>query len=206
MGGVEAVLPESCRPSESLQGCVYEGTFNGSKARVRCVRVYPGGDPQKAKEIFHQVAGTSRDLAHPNIVPIVGVTVESLDLISDWVPGGDLLEYIVKHPDTDRLPLLSGIAEGLNYLHSCNVIHGDLKASNILVDATDRARITDFGLAVVTQDLDLIRGASAESNHSVRWIAPEILSDQGTYSKEADVFSFAGVMIEVCCRPSARSE
>ena len=68
------------------------------------------------------------------------------------------------------------------------------------MDATGHARITDFGLAVVTRDLDSIRGTSAGCNNSGRWIAPEILSDQGTYTKEADIFSFAGVAIEVRCR------
>ena len=64
------------------------------------------------------------------------------------------------------------------------------------MDATDHARITDFGLALVTQDLDLMRNAWAEGDRSAGWIAPEIL-DGGTYSKEADIFSFAGVTIEV---------
>ena len=71
--------------------------------------------------------------------------------------------------------------------------------SNILVDATDRARITDFGLAMVTQGLGSMRGASSESDRSAGWIAPEILSG-GKYSKEGDIFSFAGVTIEVRCR------
>ena len=59
------------------------------------------------------------------------------------MPSGNLTEYITNRPDADRLGLvgvplfrymkrlpshqLSGVAEGLNYLHSCNVIHGDLK-------------------------------------------------------------------------------
>lgn len=72
--------------------------------------------------------------------------------------------------------------------------------SNIIVDATGRARITDFGLAMVTQDLDSTRSAPTEQEHSARWIAPEILDGQGTYSKEGDVFSFAMVTIEVCRR------
>ena len=67
------------------------------------------------------------------------------------------------------------------------------------MDATGRARITDFGLAMVTQDLDSIRNASGEHENSGRWIAPEILDGRGTYSKEADVFSFAMVTIEVRC-------
>ena len=59
------------------------------------------------------------------------------------MPGGSLTEYIAKHPEAERLSLvgafssslyetfiphqLSDVAEGLNYLHSCNMIHGDLK-------------------------------------------------------------------------------
>jgi len=71
--------------------------------------------------------------------------------------------------------------------------------SNILVDITGRALITDCGLAMVTQNLDSMRNAPDEHGHSMRWIAPEILANRGTFSKEADVFSFAMVMIEVRC-------
>ena len=69
--------------------------------------------------------------------------------------------------------------------------------SNIFVDASGHARITDFGLATVTQNLDSIRSASDDQGHTARWTAPEILNEQGTYSKEADVFALAMVMIEV---------
>jgi len=171
-----------------------------------------------------------KHLAHPNIVPLLGVTIDPLQLISDRMPGGNLTEYIANNPEADRLRLvnvfllsctghslprqLSDVAEGLNYLHSCNVIHGDLKGvrsysmslfaatltpiqSNVLVDAAGHSRITDFGLAVVTHTLDSIQTASGEYVHDARWTAPEILDGRGTYTKEADVFSFAMVTIEV---------
>ena len=57
---------------------------------------------------------------------------------------------------------------------------------------------------MVAQNLDSVRNASAEDNDSGRWIAPEILEDRGTYSKGADVFSFAMVMIEVRYKQPAR--
>jgi len=107
---------------------------------------------------------------------------------------------------------LCGIATGLKYLHSNDVVHGNLGPvrggssvcitigltyvqPNILVDDSGRVRITDFGLATMP------RGPNSQrafvDDQSVPWTAPEILNDRGTYSKEADVFSFAMVMVEV---------
>ena len=94
------------------------------------------------------------------------------------------------------------------------MVHGDLRGvrgyskprfttvlthnqANILVDASGLARLTDFCLATVTQNLDSMRNSSDGLGHTMRWTAPEILNEEGTYSKEADVFSFAMVMIEV---------
>lgn len=93
------------------------------------------------------------------------------------------------------------------------MIHGDLKGvrsrsksrsttvltlgqPNILVDDSGHARIADFGLATVTQNLDSVLTASRRHGCTVRWAAPEVLGG-GLYTKEADVFSFAMVMIEV---------
>jgi serine/threonine protein kinase len=88
-----------------------------------------------------------KHLNHPNLVPFKGVTLEPLQLVSEWMPNGDLREYIKRNPNADRVSLVSlflctfaqhltspvpssqllGIAEGLAYLHSYDVIHGDLK-------------------------------------------------------------------------------
>ena len=48
----------------------------------------------------------SNYLAHPNIVPILGVTTEPLELISDWMPGGELPEYVATYPDADKHSLV----------------------------------------------------------------------------------------------------
>ena len=45
-------------------------------------------------------------LEHQNIVPLLGITSAPPQLISDWMPGGDLTEYIEKHPDADRIGLV----------------------------------------------------------------------------------------------------
>ena len=67
---------------------------------------------------------------------------------------------------------------------------------SILVDVTGHARITDTGLATVTNSLDFSQSSSGKQRHVTRWTAPEILNEEGSYSKEADVFSFAMIMVE----------
>ena len=70
---------------------------------------------------------------------------------------------------------------------------------NILVDVVGNvphAYIADFGISIVTKNLDSIRAATRQGVHTPRWSAPEIFHGQNP-SKESDVYSFAMVTIEV---------
>ena len=108
---------------------------------------------------------------------------------------------------------LSDVASGLCYLHSRDVVHGDLRGvrgyprsrfvavlifgqSNILVDADGHARITDFRLAAVGSEAAPEQTSSDQRVGSQQWSAPEVLEGDPT-SKETDIFSLAMVMIEV---------
>lgn len=72
------------------------------------------------------------------------------------------------------------------------------------MDNSGSARVADFGLAMVTQNLDSARSTSCQRGHTARWAAPELLSE-GTFSKGTDIFSFAMVMTEVRHRLSTSS-
>jgi len=65
-----------------------------------------------------------------------------------------------------------------------------------MVDGSGCARITDFGLA---HSQGAAEGTYVALGGTARWTAPEILEERGILSKEADVFSFAMVMVEVSC-------
>ena len=64
------------------------------------------------------------------------------------------------------------------------------------MDDSGHARIADFGLATVTSNLDSEPSTTNERGYTVGWAAPEVM-EKGAYSKEADIFSFAMVMVEV---------
>ena len=64
-------------------------------------------------QAFHQVTVVWKHLAHPNIVPLLGVTIDPPQLISDRMPGGNLTEYITGHPDANRIRLVSDLSTSL---------------------------------------------------------------------------------------------
>ena len=57
-------------------------------------------------QTFHKVAVVWKHLAHSNIVPLLGATIDPPQLVSDWMCGGDLNEYITNNPDADRQGLV----------------------------------------------------------------------------------------------------
>ncbi|KAF9647775.1 kinase-like protein [Thelephora ganbajun] len=195
------ILPASLlsvaeQPIASRGSCdAYEGFFDNSKVCVKRLRVYSMEGPNDVKRAFCQEVVVWKRLAHPNIFPLLGVTIAPFQSISVWISGEELSQYISTHPCADRLDLLSDVANGLSYLHSHSVIHGDLKGPSILVDDTGRARLTDFGLAGIASDSG--SAASITDGHAVRWAAPEVLDMERPVSKESDVYSFAMVVIEV---------
>ena len=67
------------------------------------------------------------------------------------------------------------------------------------MDGIGHVRIKDFGFAMVTHNLDPMWRTSPGHGHTARWTAPEILTENGANSKEADIFALAMVTIEVSC-------
>ena len=77
--------------------------------------------------------------------------------------------------------------------------HIDTHQPNILVENSGHVRIADFGLSKITKNPNSIQGISFQNGCTIQWAAPEVLN-KWEYSKKADIFSLAMVMIEVCHR------
>jgi WD40 repeat protein len=90
-------------------------------------------------------------LDHPNIVPIfeVGRLEGRFYFSMAFVDGGSLSLAVAGGPMQSRraAEIMRAVALGIDHAHRCGVIHRDLKPDNILLDAADRPRITDFGIA-----------------------------------------------------------
>ena len=88
---------------------------------------------------------------------------------------------------------LKGVSGCSQYLFTAALTLGQI---NVLVSKSGHACLADFGLAMVIRGLDSIPSTSGPHSYTPQWSAPEVLS-QTAHSKEADIFAFAMVMIEV---------
>jgi len=100
------------------------------------------------------------------------------------------------------LPILRDIGQGLRFLHAANpqIIHGDLKSHNVLVDAKFRAKVADFGLSQKkTLGISNMGLANAAPSGTPFWMAPELLMGHAN-TTASDVYAFGVVLFEVYSR------
>ncbi|THU88759.1 kinase-like protein, partial [Dendrothele bispora CBS 962.96] len=191
-------------------GEIWKGSIGEQLACLKVVRVYGDSDVQKLLKEFLKEAILWRQLDHPNVLPFLGIyfldtTKQRVCLISPWMENGNLRRYLRDrsdaHRDVDHFLLSYDIACGLLYLHEKKVIHGDLKAENVLITPTGRAAIADFGLSRVANSEALNWSSLSTSNQgrggSARWLAPECLIEGNNVTYASDVYAFGGVCYEV---------
>ncbi|KDQ18340.1 hypothetical protein BOTBODRAFT_103976, partial [Botryobasidium botryosum FD-172 SS1] len=146
-----------------------------------------------------------KQLNHQYILPFLGLytSEDATYMISPWMDNGDAFNYVIRHPEVDRLKLLLQVAEGVEYLHNREpaIAHGDLRGPNIFISASGNARIADFGLSQIAAEFYPENSTVWQTGGNPRWRAPELLRaetfEQARKTMPSDIFSFGRVMIEL---------
>jgi serine/threonine-protein kinase len=152
--------------------------------------------PDRLQRLFGEVR-IARQVSHPNVCRVydVGDTEGHPFITMEYVDGEDLaalLRRIGRLPQEKALDLTRQIAAGLAAAHVQGIVHRDLKPANVLVDGRGRARITDFGLAVVAET---VRGREARSG-SPGYMAPEQI-EGATITARTDVYALGLLTYEM---------
>ena len=149
-------------------------------------------------------------LRHPNVLLYIGACVDPrqpLCIVSELFPGGSIHDLLFrrKRPlnTEQRYRIAVSVARGMYYLHSSSpqILHRDLKSSNVLVDeSVNRIAICDFGLSVfrnATGDSASRRaGLNAHAVGTPYTLAPEVMGGE-SYTDKADVYSYGMVLWEL---------
>lgn len=136
---------------------VYRATHNTLKSVVALKVLSPALSGDKtARQRFIQEAQTASALEHPNIVRTLDLDEdqEQVFLAMEYFPGGDLSQRLRQGgtlPFKETLSLLGQVGAALDYAHSQNVLHRDVKPANILLGADGSAHLGDFGLVRVAE-------------------------------------------------------
>ncbi|KAL8152793.1 hypothetical protein V2J09_010553 [Rumex salicifolius] len=192
-------------------GTVYKGILpeTGEIVAVKRCSHSTQGKTEFISEL--SIIGTLR---HRNLVRLQGYCHEKGEilLVYDLMPNGSLDKVLFESrtvlPWSHRKNILHGVASALAYLHQeCEnqVIHRDVKSSNIMLDERFNSRLGDFGLARQIEH-DKSPDATIAAG-TMGYLAPEYLLT-GKATDKTDVFSFGAVILEVCCgrRPIEKKE
>ncbi|CAI9289581.1 unnamed protein product [Lactuca saligna] len=182
-------------------GTVYRGILSETGDVVAVKRCSHSGDQGKAEFLSElSIIGTLR---HRNLLRLQGWCHEKgeIMLVYDLMPNGSLDKALFESRFTlgwaHRRKILMGVASALAYLHQeCEnqVIHRDVKASNIMLDEAFNAKLGDFGLArEIEQNTSPDPTVAAGT---MGYLAPEYLLT-GRASEKTDVYSFGAVVLEV---------
>lgn len=181
-------------------GCVYKGCLtDGREVAVKQLKI---GGGQGEREFAAEVEIISR-VHHRHLVSLVGYCISDKQrlLVYDYVPN-NTLDYHLHGTTTvlgwaTRVKIAAGAARGIAYLHEdCHprIIHRDIKSSNILLDNSFEAQVSDFGLA--RPALDAATHVTTRVMGTFGYLAPEYASS-GKLTDRSDVYSFGVVLLEL---------
>jgi len=146
---------------------------------------------------FRSEVRIARQIAHPNVCRVydIGEADGHVFLSMEYIDGEDLASVLRRmgRPSADKaIEIARQVCLGLAAAHEAGMLHRDLKPANIMIDGRGRARITDFGLAGLADELardDSIAGTPA-------YMAPEQLAG-GRVSVRSDIYALGLVLYEI---------
>lgn len=191
-------------------GTVYYGKWRGTDVAIKRIKksCFSGkaSEQERLAKDFWREACILSNLHHPNVVAFYGVVPDgaggTLATVAEFMANGSLRTALTRKDKLldlcKKLIIAMDAAFGMEYLHSKNIVHFDLKCDNLLVNLRDPERpickVGDFGLSRIKHNTLVSGGVRG----TLPWMAPELLNGStNRVSEKVDVFSFGIVLWEI---------
>lgn len=188
---------------QGRSGIVYKTQI--SSGLTIAVKKFRISDEVSASAFSSEIATLSRT-RHANIVRLLGwaANANSKLLLYDYLPNGTLRQLLHEFTTSlveweTRFKIALGVAEGLSYLHHyCTppILHGDVKADNILLGDGYESVLADFGIAQLVEDENGSISATTRFAGSFGYFAPEY-GNTSRITEKVDVYSYGVVLLEI---------
>ena len=186
---------------EGGMGVVYLARHRkiGREVALKMIRPYCIDD-SSAVDRFRLEAQLAARLDHENIVTVyeAGLADGQHFYAMRYIVGQSLTEVIGRRPiDADRAArIIEQVARAVDYAHTSDVLHRDVKPRNILIDARDRAYVTDFGLAKALSHVGTGATRTDDRLGTPPYMSPEQVRDPSRAGVASDVYSLGATLYE----------
>jgi len=126
------------------------------------------------------------NMQHKNILPLLGanIVIPQPYIVNPFLTNGNMIGYLNEYPHK-ALSILNEACDAMIYLHSNNIVHGDLKGFNVLIDQEGSVKITNFGFYCIPY----IRSTLNFSPKTYPWSAPELVGE-ALPTPQSDIYAF----------------
>lgn len=188
-------------------GVVYEACARSSGRRVALKLLHPGLAGEAEVRRFLQEAEVLRRLDHPGTASFLDAGVATTDrglqpyLAMELVAGRPLAQHAAGLRRDERLRLVIEMCEAIDHAHRRGIVHRDLKPANVLVDATGRVKVLDFGIARILDAGGESHATLTEPGQvlgTLAYTSPEQLDPaRGPVDARSDVWSLGVITYEL---------
>ncbi|PON34949.1 Mitogen-activated protein kinase kinase kinase [Parasponia andersonii] len=200
--GAHALLNKDCELGRGGFGAVYRTVLrDGRSVAIKKLTV---SSLVKSQGEFEREVKKLGKVRHQNLVALEGYywTPSLQLLISEFVSGGSLYKHLHEGSGgkflswNERFNIILGTAKSLAHLHQLNIIHYNIKSSNVLIDSSGEPKVGDFGLARLLPMLDRYV-LSSKIQSALGYMAPEFACKTVKITEKCDVYGFGVLVLEV---------
>ncbi|CAA2976405.1 probable LRR receptor-like serine threonine-kinase IRK [Olea europaea subsp. europaea] len=202
IAGDQALLNKNCELGRGGFGAVYQTELrDGQSVAIKKLNTT---SLVKSQEDFEREVKKLGRIRHQNLVALEGYywTPSLQLLINEYIGGGSLYKHLHEGECNgcltwqQRFKIILGTAKGLAHLHQMNIIHYNMKSTNVLINTCCDPKVGDFALAKLLPALDRYI-LSSKIQSALGYMAPEFACQTVKITEKCDVYGFGILILEV---------